>query len=560
MEPFAPDAVFHNGRIVTVSRDFRIAEAFAVYAGRIVAVGDSDEVLQIAGPRTRLVDLGGRFVLPGQIDSYAHFVYSGVDLLGDRGKVNISAMRSVADIVQAIRARARTTPPGQWIMTSVMYRGALDEGRWPTLHDLDQAAPDHPVHLMQGGRPIIANSRALALAGIHRDSPDPVSPAGRIGRHDDGELSGQLIAGAADVARAAWASRIGEPPEHWDNSLYDVATMVDAVLAQQRVFHACGVTTVRDPEVSRRDAEALIVAHRRGLLTTRTAMAFRLSNWGLLGAASTDPFDSFFAPWPLGDDLLWNWGVSLGYVLEGWELLDRDTLARCLAEAARRNWTVGIVPSIGEVHALKDVLEILEGVDDPSVIAERGWALLHPEGLRESADIERAARLGLSVNPNPLLNYHAAARALLMHEQMSASGLHPGASSSPLEATKATWGMATRDWLHAGLTVTAGSNTPASVYDPDHPFLGQYCALTNDTLAGPLFADQSIGREDMIRIYSVNGATALGRGDRLGSIEVGKYADLVVVDRDLLTCSDREVADARVVETYSGGELVYQRS
>lgn len=560
MTEFAPEQILYNGRFLTVDDRFSTASAVAIYGGRIVAVGDDDEVRALAGRSTKATDLKGRCVIPGQVDGYAHFISSGADLLGDRGKVNIITLQSVDAIVSAIRECAAKLQPGEWIGTSCMYRGTLEEGRWPTRADLDAAAPDNPVHLMQGGRPIIANSRALELAGIGRDTPNPTDPPGVIVRDADGEPTGQLIGGAADMARRAWAADIGESPEHWDFSFFDRAALVDAMLTQQSILHSCGVTTLRDSGTTRREVDALIHARDTGVLKVRTGMALLLPDT-LVSAGEASPlYESFFGPWTLGSDLLWTWGVTMTYTLDGWEIVDRDALRYCINEAARRGWTLAITPSIGgSPEPVSQVLTFIEELDERDVVGELRWALFHPEALREPEDIARCARLGITVNPNPLLNYHAAARSLHMHEQVKASGLHHGVEDDAMAQTRSMWGMSTRDWIDAGLVVSTGSNTPAAIYDPEQPFLGHYCLLTGDTLAGKLMPGQEIDREDMLRAFTRNGAHALHRDRQIGSIEAGKYADLVVVDHDLLTCDAREVAETKVLATYVGGELVYER-
>ena len=121
------------------------------------------------------------------------------------------------------------------------------------------------------------------------------------------------------------------------------------------------------------------------------------------------------------------------------------------------------------------------------------------------------------------------------------------------------WGLPLRDWFDAGLTITGGSDNPAVVYDPERPFLSQYSALTGETLAGVLLPGQRISREEMLRMYTINNAYACWQEDIRGSIEVGKLADMAVLDRDILECADEEVRDLQVLRTYVGGELVFEK-
>ncbi len=129
----------------------------------------------------------------------------------------------------------------------------------------------------------------------------------------------------------------------------------------------------------------------------------------------------------------------------------------------------------------------------------------------------------------------------------------------PWKRTVRDWGMPIRAWLEAGLVVTGGSDNPAVVYDPERPLLGQYSALTGDTLAGVLLPGQELTREQMLRLYTINNAYAVWQEDIRGSIEPGKLADLVVLDRDILTCPVEAVRETRVLTTVVGGEVVFER-
>ncbi|MGW6456240.1 amidohydrolase [Streptomyces sp. NPDC055078] len=559
----APDLILTNGKIVTVDREFTIAQALAIADGKIVAVGTQADVEALAGKGTEKVDLHGKCVVPGQIDSYQHFITAGIDMLGDRGAVNLITLTSIDEILAAIKHRVDITPEGQWVAAGCMYRGALADGRWPNRWDLDKIAPKHPVYIRQGGRPIIANSYALRLAGIGRDTPDPTGPDGIIARDENGEPTGQLIGGAADMAREAWSRLLGGPAWEWDFLHFEHEAVVDAALAQQRVNHACGITTVRDDATYPVEIRAWADAHRRGLLRNRLSVLVAVPERHLWAKEDRDQFfGSYFEPWEMGGDRLWIEGVSIGYNLEGWMQIDEPGLRDMVLESVARGWTVAIPPSIGVSESVDEVLTILETAAEaaPETFARRRHTLTHPHGLRRPQDIERAKKLGLMLNPNPLLSYYAAERSLRMHSQIQTTGFHQGMKQDAWNQTVNMWAPRIKDWLDAGLVVSGGSNIPAATYDPERPFLGQYSALTNDTLAGVLLPDQAITREQMLRMYTSNAAYALKREDRIGSLEAGKYADLVVLDRDILTCADAEVAELKVLETYFEGELVYERT
>lgn len=553
------DLVLKNGKILTCDASFSMASAVAVSAGRIIAVGD-DSLTSLAKNSTCVVDLAGRMVIPGMVDGYSHVMSSGLDLLPSGGKINISRLQSVADIVDAIAGRATQTPEGEWIATSCMYRGGLAEGRWPNRDDLDRAAPNHPAYIMQGGRPIIANSRALALAGIDENTADPQDPAGRIVRDNNGRPTGQLIAGAADMARRHWAATIGIPPEEWDFMLCGDAELISALAAQQKVFHACGVTATRDVATMRREVSAFVLAQRLGHLKLRTQLMVIVPERYMRTEEDYQAvFKSYFHPWEAGGNLLSIGGVAIDYSLDGWKMIDKDQLTRLIREGNKLGWTVATTPGIGGEQEVDDLLDALELANDERPIADRRFPIMHPMGLRRADQFERAMRLGVTLNPNPLLNFYAAERSVNMFEAVAASGLLQSKATSGMQQAAEMWGLSTRDWIDAGFAVSAGSNTPAAVYDSAHPFIGLFALATGETQVGVLVPGQSVSRRQALEIYTRNGAAAMGLLHEFGSIEPGKIADITVVDQDILFCSDTDLKNAKVTATYFGGQLVYER-
>ena len=173
---------------------------------------------------------------------------------------------------------------------------------------------------------------------------------------------------------------------------------------------------------------------------------------------------------------------------------------------------------------------------------------------------QRAKALGVIFGANPLLAYYASARSLRMNEIMTQVRIAKIVEQDAMKRTVRDWGMPLRDWFDAGLMVTGGTDNPAVAYDQEQPFLGQYSALTGETLAGVLVPDQQVTREEMLRMYTINSAYACWRENQLGSIEAGKLADLVVVDQDVLECGDGEIKDMQVLQTYVGGELVFEKA
>lgn len=558
---FAPDLVLYNGQIVTVNSKFSVAEAIAVFDGKIVAIGGSSEVKALAGRATRQVDLRGRCVVPGQMDSHVHFVLAGYDALNTGAKVNIATLQSIDEVLKAIHDRIKVTPKGEWIGTSCMYRGALKEGRFPTRHDLDKVAPSHPVYIFQSGKNIIANTYALNLAEIDRNTPNPEEPEGWIVRDDAGEPTGHLVAGAGDLARTRWWKKLGQPIKKWDFLYFDQETQLRALQAQQRIYHACGVIGVRDMGTSIDELDTFIEAHRRGILKIRTDILLGLPA-RLLSIEEIDArISHYFGPRQhFGDAMLKLGGIKLVLVNDGWWAYSREKLKHLIHEYNRRNWNMAIhINTGGADDSTELVISALEEADKERPIAGRRFTFEHGFGLVHSRHYERAKKLGVIISANPLLAYYASARSMRMNAIMEQVRIAKMSEQDPWKRTVRDWSMPIRDWFAAGAIVSGGSDNPAVVYDVERPFLSQYSALTGDTMAGVLMPGQSITREQMLRMYTINNAYACWQENIRGSIEVGKLADMVVLDQDILTCSDVEVRDLKVLQTYVGGELVYER-
>jgi predicted amidohydrolase YtcJ len=556
---FSPDLVLYNGKIVTVDDCFSIAQAVAIFDGKFVAIGSSTEIENLAGNRSKKINLKGRCVVPGQMDNHVHFLLAGLDGLQSGAKVNIATLQSIEDILNAIHERAQNTPKGEWIGTSCMYRGALREGRFPTREDLDKVAPDHPVYIFQSGKNIIANSYALNLAGIGKGSPNPGQPEGWIVKDDAGQPTGHLIAGAADMARKQWWEKSGQPAKKWDFLYFDQKTQLAAIEAQQAIYHACGVVGVRDMGVSIDELDAYVEANRRGILKIRTDLILGLPARYMSREEIVSSLDSYFGPKQhMGDAMLKIGGIKMVVVNDGWWAYSPEKTRFLIQEYNRRGWNMSIhINSGGAGDSSELVISALEEANKENPIAGRRISFEHGFGLESPDHIRRSKALGIVFAANPVLCYYAAARSMRMHEIMEQVRIAKMSESDPWKRTVRDWGLPLRDWFDAGLVVTGGSDNPAVVYNPEQPFLSQYTALTGNTLAGVLLPGQTVTREEMLRMYTINVAYSCWQEDVRGSIEPGKLADFVVLDRDILTCDEEEIRDMQVLQTYLGGELVF---
>lgn len=557
-----PTMIFHGGKIITLDEELGSPSALAVAGDRIHAAGDAPEVLKLAGARTRVVDLAGRSLIPGMIDNHTHYVLAGLDAPSVGVRVNITQCRSIAEQLDKIGAKARSLQPGEWVVTSCMYRGPLAEGRFPNRHDLDQVSPDNPVYVFQSGKNIIVNTAALELADIDATTADPAGPEGHIVRDADGVPTGHLIAGAADLARSRWWAREGLPPKMWDFPYYDEETLVRALEAQGAIYHSCGVVGVRDMGVAPDELRAYQSARGADRLPVRVDAVLGLPARYLPTEEIERRLIDYFGPLSgFGDSWLRVGGLKLVIQNDGWWAYSPDKLRRIVLLANRLGWTLAFHVSSGDApEALDLVLGVLEEADRESPIAGRGFSFEHGLGLTRSEHIERAAALGIVIAANPLLSNFGAGRTVAMHGAIAGARVTKTAARDARAAAAADWGLPLRSWHEAGLLVTGGTDNPAVVYDPEQPLKGMHVAVTGETLAGVLLPGQQVTREEALRMWTINNAVAMNQADVRGTLGIGKLADLVVLSGDLLECSDAELLAMKVDVTVLGGRVVYERA
>jgi predicted amidohydrolase YtcJ len=543
-----------GGALYTLEPDRPRAAAAAVRGGRIVAVGDDEDVMRYRGDGTIVLDLAGAFVVPGFIDNHTHFERAGELLLG----INLLDVADSVPLIERVAAARDRLPGGAWIVGGDW--GAYEEwGRGspgrerarkepatrfrPHRRMIDPVTPETPVLLSRWDRSeYLANAVALARAGIHAGTPDP--PGGTIERDPEtGEPTGILRGAAVDRVRAVI------PPRSFEQRVMEAK----AALRRLAENGVAGIHDITSAEMMR----VFQYLRDRGELTVRVYARPTLDKWDELAAVGVR--SGFGDEWlKIGglkgfvDGIM---GNSTARFREPYDHRpgDRGRWRRMvleppgLAELIRAADSVGLVP---QVHAIGDLavdtlLDWFEAAIERNGPGPRRFRVIHAQVVEED-DFARFGKLELIAEVQP---YHAIDDMRWMEERIGRE--------------RSRGAYAFRSLLEGGAVLSFGSDWPGTnaAWYPAKPLLGIYAAVTRQTLdgrpAGGWFPEQRIDVETAIRAYTINNAYAAGEEETKGSIRVGKLADLTVLDRDLVTIEPGKIKDVRVLATIVGGRVVY---
>ena len=530
------DLIIRDAHIVTVDSNFSTARAAAIRDGRFIAVGSDAEVLKARGPKTRVIDLHGRTVLPGFNDTHVHLT-AGKDL---ETEVDLTNIHSVREIEAAVAARARQAKPGEWIVgTRGWWEYQLAEGRLPTRADLDSAAANHPVSI-PGPHYLMVNSLALKLAGVTRGTPDP--QGGQIYRDASGAPTGLLMDNAARLVRR----------------FIPKATRAQQVAGMKRVLalvNSHGITSAGDPSGSVEDAALFRTLRDSGALTVRVDFAYNIDPAEPLDKAEAQiaalpkpgsDGDGMFRADEIGETGLD--GAELTALLErdypgkpGYRGLQKVPNAQFRQFAALvAKYGYRLRPHAVGDGAIDEALDAFEYADSHTPIVKRRWMIDHAF-LLGPQHYSRVKRLGLIINSQYMHNYQLGALILKAWKRPLADRSEPYA-----------------EWLKNGILFAGGSDGPISYHA--EPLLEIYGEVTRGTAwGGRLGSGQGISREEAIRSVTINGAFTTFEEHVKGSIEPGKYADFVVLSDDILKVPPERIRAIRVLATVLRGSTVFGR-
>ena len=549
------DLILHHGKIVTVDPQFSVQQAIAVTGNRVVAVGDNELVLKQKGPSTKLVDLEGKMVLPGLIDSHVH-----PDAAMTEFDHPMPTMESIQDVLDYVKARAAVVPEGEWIPLRQVFITRLREQRYPTRAELDAAAPRHPVSFATGPDQVL-NTPALKLSGIDRNFKVTDGGPGHVEVDPQtGEPNGLL----RGLGRFVKIKQSGKQPSEEDHYRRTLDLFKD--------YNSVGLTTVSDRNASPVSIERYQKMLDRGDLPVRMAISH--------GVATLGPIEEIqqriraVAEHPLrrGGPMLRIIGIKTfldggmltgsAYMREPWGVskiygitdpnyrgvlnIPRERLLPIVKTAteAGLQFTAHSVGD-GAVHTL---LDVYEEIDRTTPVRKTRACITHCNFMSREA-VEQAARLGVVIDIQPAWLY------LDTRTLVNQFGYDRLRYFQPLKSIFAQGGI-----------VGGGSDHMQKIdslraTNPYNPFLGMWIAITRQArwYEGKLHPEEGLTREQAIQFYTRNNAYLLFLEDQVGSLESGKLADMIVLDRDLLRCREDEIKDAQVLQTYVNGKLIFEK-
>ena len=534
--------ILFNGKVWTENPAHPIAQAVALDNATILAVGSDAEIRKLAGPHTKLINLGGRLLLPGFNDSHVHFLEGGESLIA----VQLRTAASPAELKQRVAQFAKSLPAGAWIRDGVWDHQNWHPAVLPNHQLIDDACGDHPAFLWRiDGHMALANAIALKLAGIDRSTKDV--PGGEIERDQEGNPTGIL-----KDAATALVERVMPPLSADEKDRALAAAMHEAAIH--------GVTSVQNMADSAEDRSQPDVfrefqeIERAGKLTVRIYEAMPVRDWHLLADPGIiAPFGSHslrignlkaFADGALGSETAWMdepFANHPGYSgISSADLLNIEKFYDELCHADKAGLQISI-HAIGD-RANRTILDLYARLEKEDGPADRRLRIEHAQHLHPE-DYARFAKLHVIASMQP---YHA-----IDDGRWAESIIGP-------QRIKSSY--AWKSLLDAGATLAFGSDWPVAPLDP---VMGIYAAATRRTLDGKnpngWVPDERITIAQAVHAYTVGSAFAEHQETVKGSIEPGKLADLVVLSRDIFSIAPEEIENVKVDLTIFEGRVIYER-
>ena len=537
--PAPADLVLYRGKIVTVDEKFSIHEAVAVRGDKIVFVGSNEDAEKYILPSTTVIDLEGQLVLPGLSDAHAHLHSLGDELTS----LNVTGTTSYQEIIDSVAIKVQSTQPEEWIVGGRWDQNDWEDTAFPVHDPLSDVSPDNPVYLTRiDGNAAFANQKALELAGITKDTPDPVG--GVIVRKENGDPTGVLVNRAMNLVSdnippdsqeqfkqkflkavrdclsvgLTSVHEAGIGPQHI--ALYK--NLIDNRQLNMRIYAMLGEEKDLPLDM---DLVAYFKKHRieeygRHMLSVRSIKLYFDGALGSRGAA-------FFTPYEDDPDNTGLLRITPEYI---------TAISRAALEAG-----MGVNTHCIGIRGNRLCLEAYEKALQENPKPDHRFRIEHAQIL-EQQDIEKFASLGIIPAMQPT---HCTSDMPFVEDRVGAE--------------RAKGAYAWRWFIDAGLVIPCGSDFPV---ESNNPLLGIYAAVTRQDPAGwpegGWHPEQRMTIQEAVKGFTIWAAYAAFQEDVLGSIEVGKYADFTVLDKNILEIDPKEILTTKTVYTIVGGQIRYR--
>lgn len=535
----APDLIITNGKVVTVDNEDSVAESIAVKNGWIIKVGSEDEIKSLAGPQTKVMDLKEKTILPGFIDTHEHCIRKGLQM----DWVDCRHMKSLDEVVSALKKKAESKPDGEWVVGSWFDETQWGDQRFPDRHDLDKASKKHPVYLGRaGGHNSVANSLALEIAGVTKETVQPAG--GHIAKDETGELTGRLDEIAAmDMVKGIIPSPTGEE---------EIELLVKNWPILEQTYLSWGITSLHEAHIKAPQAHAYQRLDKNGKLKMRIGLM--LDGMTPYKGYATDDLARQGVTIPFKwSDRLHVVGVKVGTDGAMGSLtaaLNEDYsndpgnmgIIRCTAEDLTDEITRchqanlrTCTHAIGD-RALDMTLDALEAAIKSKKWDDHRHRIEHA-GYVLPRQLEKMKELNLNISASigfcyPIGDSHIAA---LGPDRLC--GYYP-----------------MKSFRDHGIVAAGNSDG----FGQNWVLTGIYGCVARKSRTGQyLCKEEAVPIMDGIRAYTWNAAYLEGTEDTKGSIEAGKMADFVVLDKDITTEPHESILVAKILMTIIGGEVVY---
>ena len=521
------DTVLFNGKVVTVDTDFSVREAIAIANGKVLATGASAAMKKLAGDNARMIDLGGRTVIPGLTDGHIHGVRAALTFSTE---VNWVGMRSLKDALEKIRQAAKAQAPGSWIVVAGGWtEEQFAEKRRPTPKDIAEAAPDNPVYIQHLYDWLLLSPKAMEALGIKDDAD--VAPGGKLERDADNKPTGVMAANGNALGKLF--DKLPKPTP---------AQQADGTKAFFREMNSLGITGIVDGggvSMYPSSYQTLFKLWHDKELTVRVAyhlcspkpgseLADQQNLLQLLPQGFGDDWLHFNGP---GEILIWADWTDGDITPDG-----KARLAELLRWAASKGYSIQL--HWNPDRTVHDLLDVVEDIDKDYPVKNLRWSVLHLYGASDDS-LKRMQKLGLIWGVQDGLYFGG--------ERLQKDVGVDAAKQLPRIVTA----------LKLGLTVTGG--TDAHRVSSYNPFVSLQWYLDGTTIGGVKTRgeEEAPSRRQTLEMYTKNTAYAANEDDKRGTLEPGKLADLAVLSTDYLTAPVSEIGKTTSLLTMVGGKVVY---